>query len=139
MNNKLIGVAALIASFSSLVVAIGLYGLIGEYRDSIRRQAAITEKSAHVVDSIATTVFLKLAERDKEISPEESAAIMKELTERSKHGYLFERLILSWKFEARKKPDDLPVGPSTGTDLPAPDALKTDDSTPTQEKKPDVD
>lgn len=138
MNNTLFGIAAVIISLSCLVVAISLTGLIGEYRDSIRRQAAITEKSAHIVDSIATTLFLKLAERDKEIAPEESAAIMKELTERSKHGYLFERLILNWKFDANKKSDTKNDAAPAEKDSSATDADKVEEPKSETEKKADV-
>ncbi len=138
MNNKLFGIAAVIISLSCLVVAISLTGLIGEYRDSIRRQAAITEKSAHIVDSIATTLFLKLAERDKEIAPEESAAIRKELTERSKHGYLFERLILNWKFDADKKADDTSADAKADSDASASDGDQTDGSDPASGKNGDL-
>jgi hypothetical protein len=103
MQNKLFGVAAIIFSLSILLVSIGIFNLMGEYSRSFKRQADITEKSSYIIDSIATTVFLKLAERDKEISGKDSAAIKNELAERSKNGYLFERFLMAWDFPSKKK------------------------------------
>lgn len=103
MQNKLFGIAAIIFSLSIFIVSIGLLNLTNEYRLSLKKQSDITEKSSYIFDSIATTVFLKLAERDCEISPGNSASIRKELAERSKNGYVFEKLLMAWDFKAKKK------------------------------------
>ena len=134
MQNKLFGVAAIIFSLSILLVSLGIFNLMGEYSRSFKRQADIAEKSSYIIDSIATTVFLKLAERDKEISGKDSAAIKNELAERSKNGYVFERFLMAWDFPSKKKDKDKAEVKDSGAHT---DDIRTDDKTDEADGKKD--
>lgn len=106
MAKILVGIAALIVSLSVLIVAVGFFGLLQAQRVAVIQQSQLTDRSAHVLDGIISTVLLKSMEPGKHIDHEAHAAILAELQQNSHNGYVFERILLALKWDTKATDGD---------------------------------
>jgi len=106
MYKTLFGISAVIASVALLLVSIGMLNVAVAYKTSLDKQSVLADKSANIIDSVATTIFLKVAKKSDDISPEDHDAILAALTEQSKNGFLFERLLLAMKWDKNGNKED---------------------------------
>lgn len=116
MAKILVGIAALIVSLSVLLVAVGVFGLLQAQRVAVTKQVQLTDKSAHVLDGIISTLLLKTLKPGKDIEPEAHTAILAELQQNSRNGYVFERILLAlkWDKEAADGKDVVPAEAEAG-------------------------
>ncbi len=106
MHKTIISIACLIVSVAALLIAVGTFRLLGAYQESVAKQSKLTEKSAHVIDGVMSTLLMKVMKKGEDLDPAAYDRIMADIRSNADNGYIFERLLLAMKYHPKQKKSD---------------------------------